>query len=117
MSHVVDPQVFDAKGGLIDWTTVARSRQKADRAEDIAKERGLEGTWSIQLRWGFDPALGYPIAPFVVWAKRPGEAEVEVRFVRTPFGIMLHQPCDEVVLEVTAPTGGTVMAYPSMPLV
>ena len=50
MSFVVDPQVFDAKGGLIDWVSVSRLRQKAQRPEEIAAKRELSGTWSIQLR-------------------------------------------------------------------
>ena len=116
MSYVVDPQVFDAKGGLIDWTAVSRLHQKAAPPEEVAGERGLEGTWSIQLRWGFHPALGYPIEPFIVWAKAPGEAEVSVGHLRTPFGVILLRPCEEVILEVTAPTAGTIIAYPSMPL-
>jgi hypothetical protein len=117
MSFIVDPQVFDAKGGLINWLTVSRQHQKAARAEEIAKERGLDGIGSIQLRWGFDPALGYPVEPFVVWSKPAGQAKVPVGFVRTPFGFILNQPCEEVVLELTAPVAGLVIAYPSMPLV
>jgi hypothetical protein len=117
MSFIVDPQVFDAKGGLINWLTVSRRHQKAARPAEIARERGLEGIWSIQLRWGFDPALGYPIEPFVVWSKPAGQAKVPVGFVRTPFGVILNQPCEEAVLELSAPVGGFVIAYPSMPLV
>ena len=116
MSYVVDPQVFDAKGGLIDWAAVSRLHQKVAGADEIAEKRGLEATWSIQLRWGFHPALGYPIAPFIVWAKPPGQAEARVRHVRTPFGVILDEPCEEVVLEITAPVAGTIIAYPSMPL-
>src|SRR5690606_34441478 len=31
-------------------------------------------------------------------------------------GVILDEPCEEVVLEITAPVAGTIIAYPSMPL-
>ncbi|GAA1996088.1 hypothetical protein [Microbacterium pumilum] len=116
MSYLVDPQVFAAKGGIIDWTAVSRQHLKADPAASIAERRKLAGAGSIQLRWGFDPALGYPIEPFVVWAKAPGKSDRKVGFSRTPFGIVLSEPCDDLTLQVTAGGAGLVIAYPSMPL-
>ncbi len=116
MSYIVDARVFAAKGGVVDWVDVSRRQQKAEASEAIAARRALLSTTSIQLRWGFDPALGYPIEPFIVWAKPPGVADREIPFGDTPFGILLSEPCDDLTLHVTASAAGSVMAYPGMPL-
>ena len=92
MSYIVDARVFAAKGGVVDWVDVSRRQQKAEASEAIAARRALLSTTSIQLRWGFDPALGYPIEPVIVWAKPPGVADREIPFGDTPFGILLSEP-------------------------
>ena len=116
MSRIVDPQRFRAKGGLIDWQLYGRQHQANEPAEKIAERRRLGGPRVVQLRWVFDPALGYPITPFTVWVRSPKPIQQKVAFTDSGLGLVLDAAYVDVWVTLTTVIPGFVLAFPGMPL-
>jgi hypothetical protein len=69
MARRVDPHTFMLIGCVTDWDAIAKAQAQHVAAAELAKQRGLQSPRVLQLRWFFDPALGYPRTPFTVWAR------------------------------------------------
>ncbi|HEX6888662.1 MAG TPA: hypothetical protein VF143_11200 [Candidatus Nanopelagicales bacterium] len=116
MSRTVDPNRFRGRGGVIDWTKAAQTHLGHAEPPDVIADRRGTSPRSVHLRWAFDAALGYPTGPFTVWAKPPDKEFPAVGTTDLGFGVILHEPCFEVRMTLTTPSGGTVMAFAGMPL-
>ena len=81
--RIIDPTKFLLLGSVVDWTLAyRRDVERILPPQQIAAQRGLRTSRFVQLRWVIDPQLGYPTAPFVVWARRsePSEKEAPIGY-------------------------------------
>ena len=117
MKRLVEHTRFAGKAGIISWPAAtdagfAGPRDKYDRRDDYERPY-------VHLRWAFRPELGYPIAPFVVWARaaKP-EPDTEVR--ATALGgnrYLLDDAYDDLVVTLDGNGSGELFGYGGMPLV
>lgn len=118
--RIVDPHAFIGIGSVVNWAAVPGVHSSAGDAEQIAKDRGLGTSTVVQLRWAFDSTLGYPRAPFTVWARAKASARMPVTYfpIPGPFGLtlLLDNAYAEVVVSISAGPGGAAAAWAGMPL-
>lgn len=120
--RILDPNKFVLLGAVTDWlTTYRRHVERAPNPKDIARQRGLDNTRIVQLRWLIAPDLGYPTAPFRVWRRpaMPVQGEAAVAFTSINlFGLRIlnfDRPRVFVRMAVQAPSGGSITAYSGAP--
>jgi hypothetical protein len=118
----VDPQTFMLLGCVTDWAALGAAQQQPGHPLELARERGLDSPRMLQLRWFFDPALGYPRTPFTVWARRRKEAQVEpAEITATPLrlgtttALQLDGAYPEVFVALGDGPGGFAYACHGMP--
>jgi hypothetical protein len=122
MARRVDPHTFMLVGCVIDWAEIGKTQQQPIPIDELLKERGVDSGRTLQLRWFFDPALGYPRTPFTVWARqRKSAAGVTVSATPMLLGgiplLVLDQAYVEVILDVSGGPGGLILAMSGMPYV
>ncbi len=120
MARRVDPHKFMLIGCVTDWAALGAAQQQPVPAYELGKERGINPQ-ALQLRWFFDPVLGYPRTPFTVWARqrkaaRGGPAAISA----TPVNIdgtdmlLLDGPYPEVIVDIAGGPGGFAVACNGM---
>lgn len=112
----VDVDRFRARAAIVDWAAYAQARPGGGRPAAVIAGERKTAVRNVQLRWAFDGALGYPISPFTVWARRSATEAGSVGFAQTPIGIALDQPCVDVRIALNGNATGIAWAYPGMPL-
>jgi len=123
MARRVDPHTFMLIGCVTDWAALGAAQQQRDPADELAKKRQLQSPRVLQLRWFFDPVLGYPSTPFTVWARQRKQAAVgptaitatEFRFGNA-IALVLDAAYPEVFVDVGNGPGGLAYACSGMPL-
>ena len=122
MARRVDPHTFMLMGCVTDWEALGAAQQQPGHPLELARERGLESPRVLQLRWFFDPALGYPRTPFTVWARQRKEAQVEpAEIAASTFGfgsatvMQLDGAYPEVFVNLGDGPGGLAYAFHGMP--
>jgi len=123
MARRVDPHTFMLIGCITDWDTIGKVQAQQVAAAELAKQRGLQSARVLQLRWFFDPALGYPRTPFTVWArvrKAAATAPAPITFTQFQFGsapaLLLDGAYPEVLVGVSGGPGGLAVGINGMPL-
>ncbi|WP_157968530.1 hypothetical protein [Streptomyces geranii] len=123
MARRVDPHAFMVIGAVTDWAAIGAAQAQQVAAEELAKQRGLQSPRVLQLRWFFDPALGYPRTPFTIWArvrKGGGTAPAAISFTPFLFGsvpaLVLDAAYPEVLVDVSGGPGGSALGISGMPL-
>jgi hypothetical protein len=123
MARRVDPHTFMLIGCVTDWPALGAAQKQPEPADELAKKRGLESPRVLQLRWFFDPVLGYPSGPFTVWARPRRGTEIKptpITATEFSFGsataLMLDDAYPEVYVDVGGGPGGLAYACNGMPL-
>ena len=120
MARLVDPNAFIGIGSVVDWAAVPGVHTSTGGVEKVAKNRGLDTSRVVQLRWAFDSTLGYPRTPFTVWTRQRGAKYTGVQYspFPGPLGVtlLLDRTYAEVVLSLSAGPGGAALAWAGMPL-
>jgi hypothetical protein len=122
MARRVDPHAFMLMGCVTDWAALGAAQQQPVPAGELAKQRRLETPRMLQLRWCFDPALGYPRTPFTVWVRSRAEAQQPPKVItatRIMLGgiqaLLLDGAYPEVTIEIGGGPGGVAIAWSGMP--
>ena len=122
MARRVDPHTFMLIGCVTDWAALGAAQSQPEPADELASKRELPSARVLQLRWFFDPALGYPITPFTVWARQRKEASVGPVPVTTTtlrlgsvLVLVLDEAHPEVFVDVAGGPGGIAFACSGMP--
>ncbi|TVZ05052.1 hypothetical protein EAS64_10550 [Trebonia kvetii] len=122
MPRRVDPRRFMLIGCVTDWQAVSAAQAQQVPAGELARKRGLPSPRVLQLRWFFDPVLGYPKTPFTVWTrnrKAAGVGPSKIGFRTFQFrgapALLLDGPYPEVLVEASAGPGGQVLGINGMP--
>ena len=109
-------------GCVTDWRVVGAAQAHQVAADELARKRGLRSPRVLQVRWFFDPVLGYPRTPFTVWArnrKTAGVGPKAIGFTTFQFGgapaLLLDGPYPEVLVEVSGGPGGLALGINGMP--
>jgi len=123
MARRVDPHAFMVMGSVTDWAAIGAAQAQPVAADELAKQRGLQSPRVLQLRWFFDPALGYPRTPFTVWArvrKAATTAPAAISFTPFLFGsapaLLLDGAYPEVLVDLSGGPGGIAFGINGMPL-
>jgi hypothetical protein len=123
MARRVDAHTFMLIGCVTDWDAIGKTQAQQVAAAELAKQRGLQSPRVLQLRWFFDPALGYPRTPFTVWARvRKAATAAPAPITFTPFlfgsapALLLDGAYPEVLVQVSGGPGGIAVGINGMPL-
>jgi hypothetical protein len=123
MARRVDAHTFMLIGCVTDWDALGKTQAQQVTAAELAKQRGLQSPRVLQLRWFFDPALGYPRTPFTVWARvRKAATAAPAPITFTPFlfgsapALLLDGAYPEVLVQVSGGPGGIAVGINGMPL-
>ena len=117
MTRVVDHTRFAGRAGIISWAAAQESGRVGPKDEYDDRD-GFERP-HVHLRWAFKPELGYPLEPFVVWA-RATKPEPDTGVGLTILGngrYLLDAAYDDLYVELDGAGAGSVLAFGGMPLV
>lgn len=122
MPRRVDPQTFMLIGCVTDWQAVGAAAAQPVPADELTRKRGLRSPRVLQLRWFFDPVLGYPKTPFTVWTrnrKAAGVGPTKAGFTTFQSGgapaLLLDGSHPEVLVQVSGGPGGLALGINGMP--
>lgn len=113
--RILNPQILNAKGALIDFAAIAEPMGRKKELEAI-KSR-LKTSRALFLRWTVNPQAGLPSEPFKVW-RRPAmplakEKDLQAEVVQLPPLFTLLQfpePMASISLFLRTPAPATVVA-------
>jgi hypothetical protein len=113
--RILNPQILNAKGALIDFAAIAVPMGRKKELEAIKSQ--LKTSRALFLRWTVNPLAGLPSEPFKVW-RRPAtplaeEKAVQAEVVQLPPLYALLQfpePMASISLFLRAPAPATIFA-------
>ncbi len=123
MARRVDAHTFMLLGCVTDWGAIGAAQGQKIAADELSRKRGLQSPRMLQLRWFFDPVLGYPRTPFTVWARiRNAASAAPAPIAFTPFlfgsspALFLDGAYPEVLVAISGGPGGIAFGINGMPL-